>query len=681
MGWSTSKKKPRLAPIAYAIEENWRPEFEAASIDWDHLVTLDFETYYDDEYTLKKLSTSEYIRDDRFEVIMVGIKIGSGETKVYPGGDLARRALAAIDWSTHALLCHHTQFDGLILSHHFGVVPSKYYCSLSMARGWLSNDIGAGLDEVSKFFGRKGKEKGDALVNMKGIRLANMHPEVWRKGADYCYDDVEENLATFCDLLPDFSQPELDLIDATVQMFTCPVLKLDEARARKALALELAERKKLLLEVAPTSFDAKELESSWRSDARKQGIELVPESEAARLFLAKKIIGSSPRFALLLEEEGIDPPLKISPSWLAKKPEERDPNKQFTFAFAKDDPAMQELLDDENPRVRALCEARIAVKSTTSITRAERLLRSGAGGRVLPVYYKYAGAHTWRFSGGDKQNWQNFKRGSELRLSICAPRGYQLVVADSSQIEARVNAWLWGQHDLLDAFRNGEDIYSLFATENIYGVKVTKADKEKRHVGKTAILGLGFQMGAKKFRATLARGVGGPAVRISEEQAALIVQAYRRRYSAIADGWKICEQIIEDMAVGRQGEWKCIRWEKETLWLPNGMRLKYPRLRMNDEGQWTYTRKGNVIKLYGGLLCENIVQALARIIVASEQLLAIAREYLVVMTTHDEVVSCVPTREAKKCQRHMERCMKTAPKWAPDLPVTCEAGYAPNYSK
>ena len=685
MGWGSALKNPtkrgRLTQTASVVRAAWRPLFEPAVIDWDHLVSLDFETYYDDDYTLKKLATSEYIRDPRFETLMCGIKIGrKGKTKVYRGGDELRAALAAIDWTTHDVLCHHTHFDGLILSHYYGVIPRRYYCSLSMARGWLSNDVGAGLDEVSKHFGRGGKvDEGRALVNMKGVRLKDMHKEVYRKGAEYCAGDVDEMLACFQDLLPNISQREMDLIDVTVQMLTCPVLQLDEARALKALKAEIAERKALILAVAPEGITLDQIDTSWRSDWKKTG--LPAPSEAFREFVGKKIIGSNARFAALLEAEGVDPPIKISPTWIKKNEDERDDAKKYTYAFAATDPAFMELLDDADPKVRALCEARVAVKSTSNIAKTERFLRSGKNGRRMPVYYKYAGAHTWRFGGGDKQNWQNLKRGGELRQSILAPKGYRLVVGDSSQIEARVNAWLWGQEDLVEAFRRGEDIYSLFASENIYGTLVTKADKEKRHVGKTAILGLGFQMGAKKFRATLARGVGGPAVHISEEVAQMVVTAYRRRYSKIKEGWGICEDIIQDMYSGRQGEYKCLRWEKETIWLPNGMRLKYPKLRKNEDGDWVYSRKGNIIKLYGGILCENIVQALARIIVAAEQLLDIAAVYPVVMTTHDEVVACVPAKQAKACERFMQACLRKAPTWAPDLPVTCETGHAVNYSK
>ena len=85
-------------------------------------------------------------------------------------------------------------------------------------------------------------------------------------------------------------------------------------------------------------------------------------------------------------------------------------------------------------------------------------------------------------------------------------------------------------------------------------------------------------------------------------------------------------------------------------------------------------------KIYGGLLCENLVQALARIIVA-EQMLMIDEKYPVVMTTHDEVVALPKTRDADKCIAYMAKCMSTAPTWCSDIPLNCEGGYADNYSK
>ena len=199
------------------------------------------------------------------------------------------------------------------------------------------------------------------------------------------------------------------------------------------------------------------------------------------------------------------------------------------------------------------------------------------------------------------------------------------------------------------------------------------------------VLGLGFQMGAPKFQMTLAKGaLGGPPVYFELSECHRIVNTYRNRNYKIRDGWGICTGIIEDMAEGREGSYKCLNWEKGVLWLPNGMSLKYPdlRKRTGDKGwdEWTYQSGDMRSKIYGGLLCENIVQALARIIVAS-QMLAIDRKYRVVMTTHDEAVALPKTREAQKCFDYMTLCFRTAPAWCPDIPLNSEGGYASNYSK
>ena len=689
MGWK------KLSPVARATDfylESNRFLYTAAKVDWEHLVTLDFETYWADDYTLSKSSTSEYVRDKRFEAQMVGVKIGLGPVEVIPYNRI-RSFLRRINWATHDLLCHHTQFDGFILSHHFGVVPRKYYCTLSMARAWLSNDIGAGLDDVSKFLGREGKlDGGKASHDMKGYRAKNMHPQVFAKGMEYCAQDTLECHEIFRILLPNFSQEEIDLIDLTCQMFCCPVLKLDEKLCRVAMEQEIKERDDLLLSIAG-EVDVGDLSNEAlreitgeqaRGKAEHDILRALVSQRDARLYVARKTLGSNEKFADLLRSEGADPPYKISPTWMKLDREEQEAqiDKKYTYAFAKDDIGFIALMEEaDTDRIRELCEARIAVKSNSNITRSERLLRSGANGRAIPVYYKFAAAHTWRFGGGDKMNFQNFKRGGILRRCIYAPRGYVIIWADSSQIEVRVNAWLWGQEDLLDDFRDGIDIYSKFGTETVYGYPVSKATPLERHVCKTAVLGLGYGMGAEKFKTGLAQGKGGPRVVISDDFAAEVVRAYRKRFNKIAAGWQVCNRIIEDMASGRQGEYKCLRWEKETLWLPNGMRMKYPNLSYDEEeGQWTYTRKGAKIKIYGAKLNENIVQALARIIVAAEQMLAIGQKLPVVMTTHDEVCAIAPKEEAERWQGFMAKIMRIAPKWCPDIPLDCEYGYSAQYS-
>jgi DNA polymerase len=219
----------------------------------------------------------------------------------------------------------------------------------------------------------------------------------------------------------------------------------------------------------------------------------------------------------------------------------------------------------------------------------------------------------------------------------------------------------------------------------IYGRTITKADETERFVGKVAVLGLGFQMGAPKLQMTLAKGaLGGKPVFFTLKQCEKIVMAYRRKNFRIEAGWGVCKRIIDDMAAGRTGSHKCISWAKEVIFLPNGMTLKYPDLKkaMGDKGweEWSYQSGAIRKKIYGGLLCENIVQALARIIVGW-QMLQISRKHRIVMTTHDEAVACIKDAQASSAFTFMLKTMRTAPAWCADIPLNAEGGHAINYSK
>ena len=715
MSWKSALQKsvqPR--------QEFCRPVITPEKIDWARVVTVDFETFYDTHYTLKKLSTSEYVRNDQFKVQMIGIKIGNKPTKVYDAKK-GEAALKRINWSTHALLCHNTAFDGFIMSHHYGIVPHRYYDTLSMARGLHSNEVGAGLDDVAKFYGGEGKIDG-ALEHTKGVW--DWPKEVFDLLAPYCAQDVDETFRIFQAMAAKMPAEEMDLIDLTIRMFCDPVLKVDIPRVEAEYAREIEKRKRLFFEaVPPWDYDVggkrHDLEF-FKKRVLKTKAERALEGDERNMLICKRLLGNNEFYADLLRAEGIEPPTKVSKAWMKKEDKDDDDDDKYGYAFAKDDLEFINLPDDvdrwrgkldpnnkadvpkiaaKQERIRSLVEARLAVKSQGNITRAERFLEAGKDGMPLPVGYAYYRAHTGRWGGNNKMNMQNLPRGGELRLSILAPSGYQMAVADSGQIEARVNAWLWGQKDLLDAFRKADtwdkskgvargedrDAYCRFA-DSVYNREITTEDKMERFVGKVCVLGLGFQMGAPKFQMTLAKGaLGGPPVFFELDECYRIVNTYRQRNHKIRDGWGICTRIIEDMAAGRTGSHSCINWEKETIWLPNGMSLKYPDLKsaINRETgyvEYSYQSGDMRSKIYGGLLCENIVQALARIIVAT-QMLAISRRYRVVMTTHDEVVALPRTREAEKCFDYMMKCMTTAPAWCADIPLAAEGGWAQNYSK
>lgn len=710
MSWDSAVQK-----IRYEAEANFvRPTITPSVVDWPRLVTVDFETFYSTDYTLSKSSTSEYVRDPRFKAQQVGIKIGDKPTKVYSPKTM-KAALQKINWATHSLLCHNTQFDGFILHHHFGIHPAFYYDTLSMARGLHSNEIGAGLNDVAEYYGKGSKIEG-ALEQTKGV--LDWPKDLFDRTAEYCTQDVDLTYAIFKEMHAKYPAAEIDMIHLTMKMFCDPVLKVDIPRVQIELARELKERReKFYAAVNPRSWD------DLSKELLKTKAERALEGEERDMLMIKRVIGSNERFADLLRQEGVEPPVKVSPAWMKKdKVGREDETNKWTYAFAKDDldfiniPAtVDEWRGNLNPdkiadipliaakqqRLEDLIDCRLAVKSTTNITRAERFLTAGADGMPLPVGYAYYRAHTGRFGGNNKMNMQNLKRPEydkaklpipgtgELRQSILAPKGHHLAVQDSGQIEARVNGWLWGQDDLLKAFREsdagvGSDAYCNFASL-VYGRVIMKDDKTERFLGKVCVLALGYSMGAEKFQLTLAKGaLGGPPIHMSLSECQRIVQMYRRANYKITQGWDKCKGIINDMFTGRVSSHKCIGWEKGKIWLPNGMCLKYPDLRVSTNAQgweeWSYQSGDMRKKIYGGLLCENLVQALARIVVM-DQMMEINKKYRVVMTTHDEVVAMPKIAQSETCLKHMYKCMTTAPTWCSDLPLNAEGGSAVNYSK
>ena len=648
MGWGNTFKQRTVVDVATEVRGPHLAKVPMAKINLAKVVTVDFETYFDVDYTLRKMNTSTYVRHEQFKAHMAGVKIGNRPAKVLSGKKMYD-ALKAIDWTTHYLLCHNTAFDGLILSHHFGVVPHMYLDTLSMARGLHSNDIGAGLDEVAHYYG-VGNKIPDVLGASKGVR--DLDKALYDKMAEYCAEDVRLTFEIFKQMLVCFPASELRLVHHTISMFCDPILKVDIPRVEKELAREIKAKEDLLVSV-----------SGGETDLEK----------------ARKVIASNESFADLLRAEGITPPTKISPT-----------TRKEVYAFAKTDLDFTSLSEHPSERVRNLVDARLAVKSTIGETRAGRFLEAGKNGWSLPVLLNYYGAHTGRWSAGNKMNMQNLPRGGELRLSILAPRGSRLVVADSGQIEARVNAWVSEQTDLLDAFAaqsdtSPTDVYTKFAS-TIYGREITKADKLERFIGKVCVLGLGYSMGPAKLQTTLALGTMGPPVFLELDMCKKIVNLYRRMNFKIVAFWKRCEAMLDDMITGTEGAYKCLRWEKECIWLPNGMRLKYPGLRCdvgeNGFKEYSYLRKGIRVKVYGGLLCENIVQALARIIIGDQFLeLADGHNYRIATTTHDELVACTKTATAKKCFNTMIKVMTTPPDWCRDLVLSAEGGWAENYSK
>jgi DNA polymerase len=342
---------------------------------------------------------------------------------------------------------------------------------------------------------------------------------------------------------------------------------------------------------------------------------------------------------------------------------------------------LQDLLEHPDLRVQAVVAARLGVKTTIEESRTERFIGIGKRG-PLPVPLKYYAAHTGRWGGSDKLNMQNLpSRGnaSALKKSLRAPAGHVIISCDSSQIEARTLAWLANQNDLVTAFANGEDVYKIMASK-IYQTPVTEITKEQRFFGKTVILGCGYGMGHDKFHHMLSLKQG---AKITMAEAERIIQVYRGVNPKIVSLWRVADRAIHYMATSTGwtfGRGDLLEVGNKYVILPNTMKIEYHDLRSSPSEGWMYsTLREKNVKLYGGKLVENVVQALARIIVG-EQMLKIAKKYRPVLTVHDAVSIIVPEQESTEAMAYVQECMRWVPKWAEGLPVDCEIGCGPTYA-
>lgn len=641
------------------------------------------------------MSTSEYVRDERFEAITCAIRTNcQRKSRIYVGEDI-KTALDSIEWKETGLLAHNTAFDGLILSHHFGHVPSYYFDTMSMARALVDHAIGASLDAVAKHLGFEGKLGGGrALTDVKGKRLEDLTRDELKALKDYNARDVDVMWDIFnkWDKFPD---DELDLIHLSIKAFADPILDVDKERCQKEIDRSIKERMRLLGKVAKLLDLDSAKQRVQKTKAKREEYETF-DLKTKRLYLIQNSLRNKNDFANALEEQGAEVPRKISPT-----------TGKEIYAFAKNDLDFIKLSVHPEENVRHLFEAKLEANSSINITRATRLLQRVEGdGWRLPIMLNYCKAHTFRWSGGDKLNPQNFpargRNGAELRRSIIAPDGYEIVVVDSSQIEARMNAWLWDHEDLLDIFRESDegktkDPYCHQADE-IYGREITTSDKKERFVGKVAVLGLGYGMGAAKFKWTLESGSMGPSVDLSIQEAHEAVQIYRETNEPIVTGWTRLEEILSEMLNGRTTKYKGMTFTKERVYMPNGLSLHYPGLEGtpyyrkkwgNSEGErhwrnieyWnTSGHKAKWTNLYGGKFNENLVQSLARIVVG-QQMLRIAQRYRIVMMSHDEVVFLAKAKEAEAAFQFGLEQMKWNPPWCPNLPLNAEGGHDISYSK
>jgi DNA polymerase family A len=426
-------------------------------------IGLDFETYYDADYSLKKMENAQYVMDGRFESMGFSLKL-PGKPAQWITGDYEhqKRALGTIPWGQVRVVSHNARFDGAILEWRFGFKPAAYLCTMVGSRPHYVPLTGsASLDSISQHL--KLQAKGTAVHKMLGKHRTDLSKLETEEYGAYCVTDTENACDIAANLIEILPLEEQVLIDLTLKKYLRPRLKLDGHKLMARLTQLDHERGEMLAQIS------------------------------ARYSVDESTLRSREKFAEVLRSRGVMIPMK--PTKATKK----NPLGGQTYAFAKDDIGFKELLIHPDPAVRELCTAKLTMSSSLEQSRLRRLLDlHNTMNGYLPVPMVYYGAHTGRFSGDEAINLQNLPRverdkqtkeikKGHLRFALTAPPGYSVVAADFSNIEARIVATLARQTDLIMGFRNSEDIYSKFAT-SVYGYPVNKKDHEtERFVGKTCI--------------------------------------------------------------------------------------------------------------------------------------------------------------------------------------------------
>ena len=682
------------------------------------IVALDFESFFStkDGYTLTKIGPISYIRDSRFSAQLMSYIVTDASTMTYDKVRVAEHdnipaVLAALklDAPDVVTVAHNGNgFDFLILSEIYHVVPRIAIDTMCMER-WtgVSRIQNESLKSMVKFF--QCGEKVEGTVISDGRKWPeDFTPDERTAFIQYCRNDTEQCFLSFKAMLPFMTADALLFSSITAKMACNPVLRLDDDMLTAYLN-ELSDKV-----------------TKARNDINKMFMFKSDED-----FL--KAIRSSASFVKMLELLGRKPPMKYSVAKSETKRKKLEAEGKtnlseedyavYTPALAKSDLDFVAMASDADERVALLVRTRLENNSSIQRSRAETFHALAKSGRAMPVMLNAFKAHTSRYTAGnsegssDKLNLQNLSKRDPsqltLRKAVQAPEGMALVACDSSQIEARILAYVANETELVDAFRRGADPYADLA-EKIFQIpsekihKGAKSGDKKlkayRNVGKTGILSAGYGVGWRKYADTLLR----QGVRLSSdidqhyEMAHHAHNVYRASNPNIVAFWDTCQTVIKALYLGYSGEFGgpndnifqysvapiCGRDDVPTIIGPNKYTLRYFKLscevsEKNNREEYYYTRvKGKSelkTKIYGGALAENLCQYLAFALLQWQACRMTEQGIRLIANIHDSFLAICPEDEAEHTKSVMESCMSSVPDWLGDFPVACEAEIGKDY--
>lgn len=682
-----------------------------------NVLTVDFETYYDREYSLSKMTMIEYIMDGRFQPIMMSYAINDELVKNVIGYPNIKRILDSVDWGNTVLNAQNTAFDATIIRARFGHTARYYTDTMAMARVTAAHVFeGASLAAIAKVLQANGVHvppKGKEVESALGMHLYNAYsgtPYIAKKATtdpselqrghallmayvEYCNNDVHLAREAFKYFTKMITPDEMQYGNMILKCYIEPSLYLDLPIIEEEIARIHERDEQRARYVADQYFNGNQAE--LRSVCRS-----VPKFTEFLQGLGGKL------------EHEIDEDTDYSfiiPSKYSEKKGRVEPCYSKTF------PPVIEMCDriDE---IGDIFRTKLAMSSSIELSRAERFRAIAKLDCGFGMPYTVSGAHTHRLGGSGGLNVQNLSSGRKegqsnaLKRSISAPPGHKVVVFDSSQIELRTGSYIAGDHTTLNLFVVGKDPYSQQAAL-IYGgnpdeiKKLAKSGVEpyasiQRPAGKASLLSNIYGTGAVGFM-NYAKLMG---VNMTLEEAQHIVKVYRETHPEVVATWNACEVALRGMIAGASGyfggpDGKLFYYDGARMnhgvcmpgiRLPDGNWLNYHCLSMREREypdgstKMNYAYRGlkegriQWIFTYAARVFENCNQALA-FAVMKYQALLINQRYKIVLNTHDEWGIVVKDDEVEQAKEYMQWCMRQVPEWAKGLPVDCEGDAAIHY--
>lgn len=504
---------------------------------------IDFETYYDNEYSLSKMTTAAYVMDTRFLSRGASVAINDGEAKWLPD-DKLRLFLETVDWENTRVTAHNTLFDGFILVHRYGYTPAEWCDTVSLLSYWFDWD-NMSLKNAARRLGLQ--DKGDALEATKGKR--DLSDDEQAALDEYAIGDLVICRDIFNQLHGITMPEELAAIDMTIDMMMYSQWEADPDKLNSYADRLAAEKEERLTKNFATVCDALPPEQLEQTQA--QGLRMFASAPAfydllmelngeVPMKLVKAKVGTVNAVRKAKERARLRlGDLRNAVRAMAKRARERqaiyearqnkttkvaetdlrviaNTKKNIAKAFkakailfatlkakdlkvgqlvrkpalAKTDEGLLELLNSDSDAVVAAVEARLDIMSSINETRARTLAQvATAMNRKIPTPLRYCGAHTNRHS-GKEYNLQNLpSRGdTTIRSLLVPPPGYKLVVADLSQIEPRTLGYLSQCKGYIKAFpADGTSLIYETAAAEMYNVPVDEVTKAQRQMGKMCI--------------------------------------------------------------------------------------------------------------------------------------------------------------------------------------------------